>query len=84
MTISPRTVNASDFTNVTLDPHTMQVNITRYAFDAVTNVELLSSGTHLIGTFGSHLSRLAHEVALARNASRAPPVTLDVLWFANP
>ena len=52
--------------------------------DAVTNVELLASASHFIGTFGSHLSRLAHELALARNASHAPPVTLDVLWFANP
>jgi hypothetical protein len=36
------------------------------------------------GTFGSHLSRLAHEVALTRGTARAAPVTLDVLWFANP
>ena len=49
------------------------------------NVELLSSADYFMGTFGSHLSRLAYELRIGR-ADRflAPPLTLDVLWFVNP
>mmetsp|Transcript_1602 Transcript_1602/g.4854 ORF Transcript_1602/g.4854 Transcript_1602/m.4854 type:complete len:200 (-) Transcript_1602:231-830(-) len=62
-----------------------KVNITRYALDAITNTELLASADLFIGTFGSHLSRLAYELAFARRGGFAhPPVTLDVLWFVNP
>jgi len=60
-------------------------NITRYALDAICNVELLSSADYFMGTFGSHLSRLAYELRVGRAAGfRAFPLTLDVLWFVNP
>mmetsp|Transcript_36639 Transcript_36639/g.57229 ORF Transcript_36639/g.57229 Transcript_36639/m.57229 type:complete len:561 (+) Transcript_36639:107-1789(+) len=63
---------------------THQVNITQYAFDAISNVELLASATHLLATFGSHFSRMAHEINFARGGYASPPVTLDVFWFINP
>lgn len=60
-------------------------NITRYALDAICNVELLSSADYFLGTFGSHLSRLAYELRVGRTGGfDAPPLTLDVLWFVNP
>lgn len=60
-------------------------NITRYALDAICNVELLSSADYFLGTFGSHLSRLAYELRVGRSGGfDAPPLTLDVLWFVNP
>jgi hypothetical protein len=60
-------------------------NITQYALDAICNVELLSSADVLMGTFGSHMSRLAYELRVGRTGGfAAPPLTLDVLWFVNP
>ena len=48
-------------------------------------MELLSSADYLMGTFGSHLSRLAYELRVGRAGSfAAPPLSLDVLWFVNP
>lgn len=60
-------------------------NVTRYALDAICNVELLSSADYFVGTFGSHLSRLAYELRLGRSGGfDGPPLSLDVLWFVNP
>ena len=60
------------------------MNITEYAMDSISIVSALRLSDVLVACGGSHVARLAMELAFFGGQLKIPPVSLDVPWYVNP